>query len=73
MQGLVTVRITTHEKKQKTVPLRAPSDPIADETTSQHLRRIYNADKKTSAHTLLNLSIPVILANYHTAMDLMAD
>ena len=49
--------------------------PIADKTTNQHLRRIYSTDKKlkTAAHTLLNLSIAVILANYYTAMELMAD
>ena len=64
MQGVVTVRITTHEKKQYRV---------ADKTTNQHLRRIYSADKKTAAHKLLNLSIAVILANYYTAMELMAD
>ena len=62
MQGLVTVRITTHEKKQ-----------YPDKTTNQYLRRIYSADKKTAAHKLLNLSIAVILANYYTAMELMAD
>ena len=47
--------------------------PVADKTTNQHLRRIYSAGKKTAAHTLLNLSIAVILANYYTAMELMAD
>ena len=47
--------------------------PVADKTTNQHLRRIYSADKKTAAHTLLNLSMAVILANYCTAMELMAD
>ena len=47
--------------------------PVADKTTNQHLRRIYSADKKTAAHKLLNLSIAVILANYYTAMELMAN
>ena len=46
--------------------------PRAGKTPSQQLRRIYSTDEKTAARALLNLSVPVIFANYYTAMELMA-
>ena len=64
--------MSTHGKKQKTAVQRVPRDPIEHKTLSQQLRRIYKADEKTTAHALLNLSVPVIFANYYTAMELMA-
>ena len=63
------MRITTYLKKQNAAAVRAPSDPIADKTPSQHLRRIYSADEKTAVHALLNLLVLVILANYYTTME----
>ena len=59
-------------RSKKTVVQRVPSDPIEHKTLSQQQRRIYSADEKTTAHALLNLSVPVIFANYYTAMELMA-
>ena len=65
-------KVSTHGKKQKTAIHCAPSDPIAEKTPNQQLRRIYSAAEKTAAHALLNLSVPIIFANYHRAMELMA-
>ena len=65
-------KLPTHSKKQKTAVQRAPNDPIADKTPSQQLCRTYSADEKTTAHTLLNLSAPVIFVNYYTKVELMA-
>ena len=65
-------KLPTHSKKQKTAVQRAPNDPIADKTPSQQLCRTYSADEQTTAHTLLNLSVPVIFANYYTKVELMA-
>ncbi|XP_074608038.1 uncharacterized protein LOC141860747 [Acropora palmata] len=65
-------KLLTHSKRQKTAVQRAPNDPIADKTPSQQLCTTYSEDEKTTAHTLLNLSAPVIFANYYTNMELIA-
>ena len=65
-------KLPTHSKNQKTAVQRAPNDPIADKTPSQQLCRTYSADEKTTAHTLLNLSVPIIFANCYTKVELMA-
>ena len=65
-------KLLTHSKKQKTAVQRLPNDPIADKTPSQQLCTTYSADEKSTAHTLLNLSVPVIFANYYTNMELIA-
>ena len=64
--------MSTHGKKQKTAVQSLETDTIEHKTLSQQQRRIYSADEKTTAHALLNLSVPVIFPNYYTAMELMA-
>ena len=67
-RNLENKQVSTHGKKQKATVQRAPSDS----TPSQQLRRIYSADRKTAASVLLNLSVPVIFANYYMAVESMA-